>query len=97
MVEKKSIMKQSIIRKEPNQRQSCEKAYICYICKRKFEHIYTNNKKYRDSKQSIPKEIPVIFHNVLSYDYHFIIKELVKAFDGEFNCLRENAKTYKNF
>ena len=34
------------------------------------------NLRYR-----IPKEIPVVFHNGSTYDYHFIIKELVKEFD----------------
>ena len=29
------------------------------------------------------KEIPVVFHNDSTYDYHFIIKELAK----EFECL----------
>ena len=29
-------------------------------------------------KYKIPKEIPVVFHNGSTYDYHFIIKELVK-------------------
>ena len=38
-----------------------------------------------------PKEIPVFYHN-----YHFILKELTKAFDGEFNCLRKNTKKCKN-
>ena len=33
-------------------------------------------------RYKIPKEIPVIFHNGSTYDYHFIIKELVKEFDG---------------
>ena len=28
------------------------------------------------------KEIPVIFHNGSQYDYHFIIKELAKEFNG---------------
>ena len=29
-------------------------------------------------RYKIPKELPVVFHNGSSYDYHFIIKELVK-------------------
>ena len=31
-------------------------------------------------RYKIPKEIPVVFHNGSTYDYHFIIKELVKEF-----------------
>ena len=33
-------------------------------------------------RYKIPKEIPVVFHNGSTYNYHFIIKELVKEFDG---------------
>ena len=29
-------------------------------------------------KYKIPKEIPVVFHNGSTYDYHFIIKELAE-------------------
>ena len=32
----------------------------------------------------IPKEIPVVFHNGSTYDYHFIIKELPEELEGEF-------------
>ena len=38
-------------------------------------------------RYKIPKEIPVVFHNGFIYDYHFIIKELVKEFDGNFEWL----------
>ena len=31
-------------------------------------------------RYKIPKEIPIVFHNGSTYDYHFIIKELVKEF-----------------
>ena len=31
-------------------------------------------------RYKIPKEIPVVFHNGSTYDYHFIIKELAKEF-----------------
>ena len=43
------------------------------------------------------KEIPVLFHNGSTYDYHFIIKELAKEFEGEFECLRENTEKYVTF
>ena len=34
--------------------------------------------------------MPIIFHNGSIYDYHFIIKELVKEFEGNFECLGKN-------
>ena len=42
-----------------------------------------------------PKEIPTGFNNGFTYDYHFIIKELAKGFDGK--CLRENTEKYITF
>ena len=45
----------------------------------------------------VPKEIPIVFHNGSIYDYHFIIKELVKEFDGNFECLGENTEKYITF
>ena len=38
----------------------------------------------------VPKEIPVVFHNGWTYDYHFIIIKLAEKFQGEFECLGEN-------
>ena len=43
------------------------------------------------------KEIPIVFHNDSTYDYHFIIKELAKEFDGNFECLGENTEKYITF
>ena len=47
--------------------------------------------KFRGAAHSIcnlryktPKEIPVVFHNGSTYDYHFIIKQLAIEFKGEF-------------
>ena len=48
-------------------------------------------------RHKIPKEIPVVFHNGSTYDYHFIIKELVKEFTGNFDCLGENTEKYITF
>ena len=60
--------------------------------------------KYRGAARNIcnlrykvPKEIPVVFHNGSTYDYHFIIKELVKEFEGNFDCLGENTEKYITF
>ena len=33
------------------------------------------------------KEIPIVFRNGSTYDYHFFIKELAKEFDGQLECL----------
>ena len=60
--------------------------------------------KYRGAAHSIcnlnykiPKEIPVVFHNGSTYDYHFIIKQLAKEFKGNFECLGENTEKYITF
>ena len=43
------------------------------------------------------KEIPVVFHNGSTYDYHFIIKQLAKGFGVQFECLGENVEKYVTF
>ena len=48
-------------------------------------------------RYKVPKEIPVVSHNGSTYDYHFIIKKLVKEFDGNFDCLDENTEKYITF
>ena len=60
--------------------------------------------KYRGASHNIcnlrykvPREIPVVFHNGSIYDYHFIIKELLKEFNGNFECLGENTEKYITF
>ena len=60
--------------------------------------------KHRDAahnicnlRYKIPKEIPVVFHNGSTYDYHFIIKELAKEFEGNFECLGENTEKHITF
>ena len=45
----------------------------------------------------ITKEIPVVFHNGSTYDYHFIIKQLAREFKGYFHCLGENTEKYITF
>ena len=66
-------------------------------CKVRDHCHYTG--KYRGVAHSscnlrykIPKEIPVVFHNGSTYDYHFIIKELAKEFKGNFECLGESTE-----
>ena len=60
--------------------------------------------KYRGAAHSIcnlrckiPREIPVGFNNGSTYDYHFIIKQLVKEFKGNFDCLGEKMEKYTSF
>ena len=89
------------------------KKFVIYARKNLIRTMKTNYKvrdhchytgKYRGAahnicnlRYKIPKEIPVVFHNGSIYDYHFIIKELVKEFDGNFECLGENTEKYITF
>ena len=50
-----------------------------------------------DLKYKTPKEIPAVFHNGSTYDYHFIIKQLAEEFKGQFECLGENSEKYITF
>ena len=60
--------------------------------------------KYRGAAHSncnlnykILKEIPVVFHNGSTHDYHFIIKQLAREFKGNFECLGENTEKHITF
>ena len=86
---------------------------ICFICEKSFGNDKNNIKvrdhchytgKYRRAAHSacnfqykIPKSIPVVFHNCSSYDFHLIINQLAKDFDGLFSCLGENTEKYITF
>ena len=59
-------------------------------------HICTT-RSICNSKYSISKEIPVAFHNGSKQNYYFIIKEVAKEFEEEFNSLGKNAEKYKTF
>ena len=48
-------------------------------------------------RYKVPKEISIVFHNGSIYDYYLIIKELVKEFEGNFECLGENTEKYITF
>ena len=70
----------------------------------KVRDHYHYTGKYRGAAHNIcnlrykvPKEIPVVFHNGSTYDYHFINKELTKEFEGNFDCLGENTEKYITF
>ena len=48
-------------------------------------------------KYSVPKKIPIAFHNGYNCYYHFIIKELAEEFKKQLNCLGENTEKQKAF
>ena len=78
-IKEKIFNKQKIYDICKNEFDTNDKKY----CKVKDHCHYTG--KYRGAadnicnfRYKIPKEIPIVFHNGSTYDYHFIIKELVK-------------------
>ena len=85
----------------------CKKGFSTDDSNKKYHKVrdhchYTG--KYRGAahdicnlRYKIPKEIPVVFHNGSTYDYHFIIKELAEEFEGEFECLGKNTEKYITF
>ena len=87
----------------------CKKEFISsYTTEHKKNHKVRDHchytSKYRGAahntcnlRYKIPKVIPMIFHNGSTCDYHFIIRELVKEFEGNFACLGENTEKYITF
>ena len=82
-----------------------ENQKLCHVCKKLFKKDDKKVKgchftgKYRGAAHNkcnmnykITKNIPTVFNNLSSYDGHFIIKELANEFDGELECLGENAE-----
>ena len=106
--EKKKMIPLTIKEKKHNEQEIC---YICKKefdknDKKNYkirDHCHYTG-KYRGAAHNIcnlrykvPREVPVVFHNGSTYDYHFIIKELVKESDGSFECLDENTEKYITF
>ena len=65
------------------------------------DHCYFTG-KYRGAahdnlRYKKPKEIPVVFHNGSTYDYHFMMKKLAEEFEGQFECLGEKTEKYITF
>ena len=92
-----------------DEEDSYNKKDTCHICMKNLDSDKVKDYcyfigKYRGAahnacnlKYKIPKNIPVIFHNGSTYDYHFIIRELASEFDGNFECLGENTEKYITF
>ena len=79
--------KKTMIPLTKEEKDNYNKENACYICKNDFnnekvrDHCHFTG-KYRGAalntcnlRYKIPKNIPVIFYNGSTYDYHFIIKE----------------------
>ena len=102
--EDKSYEKQKvcdICKKEFNTDENDRNAFKLYHKVRDHCH-YT--RKFRWTANSIcnlkyktPKEIPVVFRNGSTFDYHFTINQLAKEFDGQLKCLGENTEKYITF
>ena len=101
--------KKTMIPLTKEENDNYNKENTCYICKRYFnndkvkDHCHFTG-KYRGAahntcnlRYKIPKNIPVIFHNGSTYDYHFIIKEPACEFEGNFECLGGNTEKYITF
>ena len=102
--------KKEIIPLANEETESYEKQKFCHICKKEFstnkkyykvrDHCHYTEKfrgvthKNCNLRYKIPKEIPIMFHNGSTYDYHFVIKELAIEFKGRFECLEENIEKY---
>ena len=90
-----------ICEKRFNTDKNDENAFNLYYKVRDCCH-YTG--EFREAAHSIcnlrykrPKEITLIFHNDSTYDYHVIIEQLAKEFEGQFKCLGENTEKYITF
>ena len=101
--------KKTMIPLTKEEEDNYNKENTCYICRKDFnddkirDHCHFTD-KYRGAahntcnlRYKVPKNIPVIFHNGSTYDYHFIIKELACEFEGNFECLGENTEKYITF
>ena len=84
----------------------CKKVFSTDYNNKKYKvkyHCHYNG-KYRSAahdicnlRYKIPKEIPAVFHNGSTYDYHFIINELAEEFEGEFESLGKTSEKYITF
>ena len=79
--------KKKIIPLTDKEKETHENQNVCYICEKEF----STDKKYckvRDHCHYTGQ------HKGSTYDYHFIIRQLAKEFEGNFECLGENTEKY---
>lgn len=49
-------------------------------------------------KYNVPKEVPLISHNVSNYDFHLMVRHMSKkSKENEVNCLAKNTEKYLRF
>ena len=80
----------------------CKKEFSTDDDNKKYQKVRDHchyTEKYRgvthdlcNLRYKMSKEIPVVFDNSSTYNYHPILKELVKEFEGEFECIGENTE-----
>ena len=58
----------------------------------KIEIVPLTDEENKYYEKQTPKEIPIVFHNGSTHDYHFIINKVAKEFDGQLECLGENTE-----
>ena len=85
----------------------CKEGFSTDVNNEKYHKVRDNchyTGKYRGAAHNIcnlryktPKDMPVISHDGSTYDYHLMIKDLVKEFEGPFECLGENTEKYITF
>ena len=85
----------------------CKKEFSTDDSNKKIHKVkdhFHHTGKYRGAAHDIcnvryktPKEIPVVFHSGSIYDYNFIIKELLKEFNDQFEYLGENTEKHVTF
>ena len=51
------------------------------------DHCHYTGNNICSLRYTVPKEIPIVFHNSSTYNYDFVIKKLAEEFKGEFECL----------
>ena len=91
--------------KKPN-----KKARICYICEKiwkiniwkikniiKLEIIVIAAHSICNLKYSVPKNVPITFHNGSNYDYHCLMKVLADEVRKQSTCLAENTEKHITF
>ena len=85
----------------------CKKEFSTDYDNKKYHKVrdqYHYTGKFRGAAHNICnlryktlKEIPIVFHNGSTYDYHFIIKQLVKEFDRQLKCSGKNTEKFITF